>query len=1261
MASDARKSNAPPVSHVLVSRVEEARQAVVRRVRIRGTAWGLFAAISFVLAMALFDYLLRQDDMGTRWFLSLVTLSGLVFAVVWWMVPAWQWQPSLQQIAQRIEQFFPELRDKISSALFFLQQDESDATGSSPYFRRKHIAEMTDTLSHTDLSVALNRQLAARSLYAFGGSIFVLLSVLAFSPQSFSTAIARLAMPWQSVEWPRTNDLALVDPPAVVPLGGRATFEVEDLNQNLPEIVELQVRYEPNGRPVTYPMQFDMPTERMVYQLEGVQRAFEFRVQGGDDDTMAWQPVDVVKPPKFSDVQITLIPPQYTRWLPSESPRSIIALEGTSLQLFGKVDQKITDANFVFESAGKSESFPLEIGDDRLTFSTKTSPSQTNKPNKPAGPILAASGNYWIEVTVESGLKKAEGQRYPVRVVKDKAPVVSWIAPERNMTLTPKGMVDLAASVRDDLQTESIKLTIRKPADNSIVLEENLYTGPTDRPFESAPTNLAMGQAEERSVEYQLDLTKLKDIVPGIALELVITGNDYRPQTGKSLPRIITIISEEQLDQRVNRQQRDIISKIAEARRLQQDARQQTRSVEIELEEGSKLGPAEMANLQNGEQNQKSVRDKLVAGEESAAAKIDALLNELDQNRQQDHDAADLLNDLKEKIEAVANAELGPIESELTELRRGASRAQSQQTSADPQKSDSDNSDADQQSDAGNPESDPNAQQDPQEQLKDIGERQEKVAGELQDWQNDLNKWDTFRRFAMDVRDLANRQAELSRNVESQQGETLGQEVEQMTPEQRAALKQMGEQQANLAGEMDRIQSRMRDMLQNNPESEDVANTLQDAINENRDAAVSQRMRQASQRIEDNQLSSAKDSQKQVEDSLEGVLDTLQNRRETDKKELLRKLDDTQKDLQELKQRQKALKDKTQDAKMQNESDPSGQNGSQQSQRQKLEQLSAQAKQLQQQAEQLARKLERLSAKEAAQKMRDAAERLEDAAQQAQNQDPGQLEQQIEQAEKDLEEAEKELEKQKEKVEQDLAQEIAAKLKQSIELLITRQERIRDEMVRLNELQAADGELTSAQRQTLSGLSIEQATLTDEIRSFAEAIAKAEVYHLSLQMTAEVTTDLARLLDTGELDASMIALAQEAVDRLQQLVTALEEEQNQQQGQQDQQPQEGQNQQQQQPGGNQDGISQTAQLRLLKMMQESLKARTQTLGEKIAADPKAANPSELSRLAAEQGRLSELTLNLIKATEEELFDPNKLPEIEPTIPDEEQQEVPDVE
>ena len=162
MASAPPPNLTPSNRHPVVEKVAAARQGAVWRVRLRGTAWALCATLAIVLAMILLDALLRQEDVGTRWFLSLVTLAAMIAAGVVWIVPAWKWNPTLLQVAQRIERFYPELRDKISSALFFLEQDEDDAAGSSPYFRRRHVHQMADVLAYTDVSVALNRHLAQR-------------------------------------------------------------------------------------------------------------------------------------------------------------------------------------------------------------------------------------------------------------------------------------------------------------------------------------------------------------------------------------------------------------------------------------------------------------------------------------------------------------------------------------------------------------------------------------------------------------------------------------------------------------------------------------------------------------------------------------------------------------------------------------------------------------------------------------------------------------------------------------------------------------------------------------------------------------------------------------------------------------------------------------------------------------------------------------------------------------------------------------------
>jgi len=1251
-ASPPRQSDV--VDHPIIEKLTSARRTVINRVRLRGTLWGLVSLVSIWLAMSLLDYILRQDDAGTRWFLSVCIYGAIGSAIAWLVLPAWRWQPTLSQIAKRIETFFPDLKDKVSSALFFLQQSEEDARGSSSYMRRRHVNLVSDTLSYTDLSVALNRNLTHRSMYGLGLVVLLLIWLGIFAPQFVTIATSRLAMPWESISWPRTNRLAMVDPPSVVSQGARAVFYVEDQNLQLPEYVELQVRKQDEPTVSTFPMQHDVGSQQMVYQLEAVQQDFEYRAIGGDDETMVWRSVQVVKPPKFNELSLTVIPPDYTHWEPADSPRSIIALAGSKLQLVGRVDQPINAAELVFEIGTETNRFPLNVGPDQLAFSTPQDLDQL--------PTLSDDGRYWIEVTVISGLKKSEPTRHPIRIVQDKAPFIRWEVPKSNLTMTAVGQLDIQAEVRDDLAIRGARLVVRPSGSEQPMHTQSLYQRRGELPSQETPSNLTSGGADQELVETTLELDQLSDLEPGVVLELTIEAIDFRPQTGISLPRVITIISSEQLDRRINREQREIITKISDARRQQQDARQQTRSVELKMEEGADLLPADLANLQNGAQNQKSVRDKLTGSRDSAKSKIEALLDELRQNGMQGEESSQMLQGLLDNLKTLTEEKLVPVESEMSDLRRSLnpSKEETQESSDSENKENLPGSD-EPASSAQQDEPDSQEQefeQDPQNQdqpgspqdrsvtnpsqLAKVGKQQEQIARQLQDWQNELTKWDTFRRFTLDVRDVAERQGKLSEKVKQEAGETLGKDKQEMTPQQRASLKQMAEEQSELASELDRIQQRMRGMKETNPESEEVANTLEDAIAENRNSALSQRMRQAGKKIDNNQLADARDAQERISQSLDDVLDTLQGRRESNRKELLRKLKRTENEIQELQRQQKQLEQKSKQLKTQ-QPDQANQN-------RELERLANQAKQLQKDAERLARKLERLGAKKAAEKLRNAASRLEDVSRNAENLSPPQLEEEIKKAQKDLEEAEKELQKQQEQVEQDLAEEQGAKLKQSIDQMVQRQQRIKDDLARLSEINNRLGKLTPAQQRTLSNLSLGQATLAEEIRAFAEAIAKAEVFHLSLQLTAEVTTELARLLDAGQIDAATLDMADEAVQRLEQLQLALKEDEQdaqQSQAQQDQEQSQGENQGQGQSGNSQqDGISQTAQLRLLKSMQESLRDRTQALIEQSKTDPSQVDAARLARLAGEQGRLSEMTLNLVEATEEELFDIDQIPDLD---------------
>ncbi|MEX0794806.1 MAG: hypothetical protein WD045_16830 [Pirellulaceae bacterium] len=1271
MNAPTEKSPIPPSHHPIVVALEHARRKVVKAVRVRGLAWTVSALVGILLAAGLIDFLLRQNDLGTRWLLSLATLGAMVAVVARLLLPAWRWRPTLLDIAPRIERFFPSLRDRLTNALFFLGQADQEVGSGSPMLRRRQIHATTARLQEVDIEAALNRHLANRSVlltfFVLMGATLVVLAV----PVGAATAASRLLMPWAGFEWPRTHHLAVVEPPKTVALGSTLFLEVEDLNGKLPEQVQLQLQFE--EEPVnTFPMRFDFSRERMVYRLENVTRPFRFRAEGGDDDTMRWHDVDVIKPPRFDAIEVALISPEYTRWESVSSPRSIIALAGTEVRVSGRVDLPIKEARIRAELGSEKKAFPLEVTADGLGFGPVESGEQSF--------VVTDSGTYWIEVTTPSDLVREETERYPIRAIDDRPPTVEWLQPQANLSLTPQAILPLSARVRDDLAIGSVGLRIEVDGEEKPLVSQTLWEDDDPREMRPPPQSLSSGGRIEREVEHELSLAELEGLEPGMVLRLTVTGTDYLPQTGESLPRLITIITEEQLDQRVVRQQREIITKLAESRRLQQNARQQTRAVEIDLEERESSEEIGQANLLNSQQNQRSVRERLVTGSDSVQARVDSLLDELKQNQAEDHDAAEQLRGVRDLIEQMDAQELAEIDKELSELRRrstsGATSGEkssepmrgpngAEQAGSDPQAADAEPASEDSVSEDGAPQdgvpgetptdkdsptSEPQPGEDPRpeettestlaESLARIGSRQEQVDQRLESLQSDLSRWDTFRRFGLEMRELENRQRELSERTERQQAETLGTDAEQLTPAQRSELKQMAEQQANLGTELDRIQERMQRMLEQGSEQpEDVTDTIRDAMHENQQEAISQQMRQASSELERNQLGASRETQERIEQALSDVQDTLRDRRETDPKRLREKLEEAQQDLKQLEEKRKELQKKAEDLAQQPET-PENQRA--------LEKLKEESRDLKAEAERMARKLERLTAKQAAQSVREAAQRLGEAAE-SENLDAPGLAEQMDQAEQDLEQADDQLEERQEQVTKDLAEEEIVRLKQSIESMILRQKRIRDEVVRLGEAEDQRGKLTPAQQDTLRGVSLEQAGLAQETREFGESISTAEVFYLSLRWTSDVMTELSRTLDEGLVDANTRRLAGDAVMRLEQLLEALEEaeSENQEQSQQEEPSGEDQPQEEPQDGApTRDGIPQGAQLRLLRMMQASINDRVERLTELAAEQPEQVTdlPAELSRIAAEQGQLSDLTLNLVQPIAEDLDDLDLLEE-----------------
>ena len=118
-----------------------------------------------------------------------------------------------------------------------------------------------------------------------------------------------------------------------------------------------------------------------------------------------------------------------------------------------------------------------------------------------------------------------------------------------------------------------------------------------------------------------------------MAIEFWIAASDYRPQSGQSPPRRLTVISAEELEDRVAARQAYILGQLAEVLRVQREARSQTKSLEIQLDTAGQLNPSDVNQLQAAELNQRQVGKLLSDPQDGVQALITGLLDELASNR----------------------------------------------------------------------------------------------------------------------------------------------------------------------------------------------------------------------------------------------------------------------------------------------------------------------------------------------------------------------------------------------------------------------------------------------------------------------------------------------------------------------------------------------------------------------------------------------------------------------------------------------------
>lgn len=1165
--------------HPLQNRVEVVRRKAIGLVRLHGLCLLALAIVAVAVVFGGLDFLLRMQDRGARSILTGGAVVALVYFVWRLAGPALRYRLGLVQVAQRIESFYPKLGERLSSAIDFLAQDEADQRAGSAGLRRAVVAEAEALSSNLDFRLAIDGR-RTRLAWLLAGSAALLATALAFvdGGRSAGLALSRLAMPWRSdLAWPRRNTLELVKRPEKVATGDDFEVELVDRSGRLPDAVRMQLRYATPTGTRTETKEMKPLTDRMIFRLDNVTQGFDYRASGGDDDTMPWTTLAVIEPPKVVALDITVTPPAYTGLTTHSASRVVKAVAGSTLTIRGRVDKPIVSARLRSETQG----VPLpavRISASGVAFLVPADPKQLW--------LVEKSAAYWVELADESGLPTGRDTRLEVQVVPDSPPAIAWESPADHTFVTPRAVIPVKVLIKDDLAVQRVQLRYLRPGMSDQGEEiVDLYVGPPQ-----AKPGGGMEDGDSRSLDTGWDLGRLAGLVPGDVLAARITAEDYKPQLTTSVVRRLTIITEEELESRIGQRQTSILGQIAEALRIQRQCREQVGALLIRLEEKRQLDPSDLNQLQSAQLNQRQVAKLLGEDAEGALGQIVALLAELAANRIEGRAVAERMNDLQEKIQQLCRGPLVQIAGQLTEAFKTAREAtdRAQPSNIAPG-------------------------------LQAASARQDEVILALEALLGALTEWDSFSRLGREIGQIRSEQQHVAEATETLRLAAAA--TDSLPADERATARQLRQSELELARRLDKIQVRMEQMLARLQGSDPLAaGTLADSLDAGRRLAIGGRMRDAAEKLGQLQFGQSHRAQEGVLAGLQELLDLLSSRREDELARTIKSLRAAAGDLAGLARRQAA---------MQEELDAAAGEANSTEQKRRLQRLTRELAQLAQDAQRQSRRLQRLRAPQAAAAVGEAGDRSSAAGQSAGQGNAADAQEQSRQAQRRLEEAQQRVQEAIAQAEQELAEQQLARMEQWIGGLLARQKNVAIEIARLDEAKKANGgALAAAGGDALRNLAAEQRLIADETEQLRLKMMEQSAFAFALEGARQEMLRGANLLSRGQTDEPARQAAEAAATRLAQMLAALESDS----GAPPTAPPPDTPPQPTPPGGQKDPFSSLAALKLLQLLQGEINRRTQALELLRATNGKLTDQQvqELDGLAAQQGRLADMVLSLIR-------------------------------
>ena len=612
-----------------------------------GLACAVAAGVGWLVLTLLIESVFRLPSSG-RLILLLVGAVLIGGSLVWYTVRPLLGAPGIERLALRLEERFPEFRDRLIGTLQLWGRHDANPEGYSLAMIDAAAVESEEVATRLNFREIINVKRCWKAAESASGLIALCVLLLLFFPAPFQSSLTRVTHPF--TDFPRPQRTFIVVSP-----GDTEAVSEEDVvisvrvTGEIPDEVVLRSADVGHENWKTYPFVRESDRE-YSYVVQRIKRSLHYSVEAGDAESPL-HTITVLDRPMVRRLKLRYTYPAYTRLGAREEEDNIgdiRAMVGTSVQM-DIVANKTLDSARVGMSGGQQIEATLRGREARAAF------------------VIRRGGKYHIELRDKSGLRNKDPIEYRITASSDEYPVVRIIRPGTDTELAEDMLLPLAINATDDFGFSRLQLA---------------FTVGEDGALQERTIPMPKGAGSEMTVEHMWDLADL-DLLPEdvVFYRVAVYDNDTvsGPKRSESRTFMVRFPSIYEIYAEVERSQEEQMVDLEEMLRESRDVKEKLDQVVRELQRETELDWEKQKETDGALQRQREMAEDL----KKLSEEMERSAEKLERHNLVTPETLEKLEEIQRLMQEITTPELMEALEKLHQALQQIDRQQLQQAMKD--------------------------------------------------------------------------------------------------------------------------------------------------------------------------------------------------------------------------------------------------------------------------------------------------------------------------------------------------------------------------------------------------------------------------------------------------------------------------------------------------------------------------------------------------------------------------------------------------